>query len=207
MKKLKVIAEVLFILVTFTSTFFSKSISTRVLSSVLMILYLVISRMRLLKKRKKVINELNNNGEVYIECKENNYYFLISINLIIFSASNIDSIINSKNKLNGFVDFLNQISSDEKGLIFVYFIVIIIAIMMVIEGFRSIAIISDNKIFFYDDIKFEFSEITKIKYKEALFSNKKIIKLCTKYDEKHIIPKVKDFERIKDFLEEKVQGR
>ena len=187
---------------TFLSAFFSKKVSIRVLSSLFMISYLIISRLRILKKRKKAINELNENDKAYIECKENNFYcLLISISLLTLSGTNIDSIINSKNKLNGFVDFFNQTSTDEKGLVFVYCIIIMVAIIMSIEWFRGTAIINSDYILFYDDIKFEISEITNIKYKDALFSNKTIIKLRTEHDEKQIIPKTKDFERVKTFLE------
>ncbi|MGL5750332.1 MAG: hypothetical protein ACRCXT_07390, partial [Paraclostridium sp.] len=162
-------------------------------------------------KRKRLINQIKDNNKTLILCKQNSYIFLLTgITFIMNATSNINSIVHGKNmdmflnegiELNGFIDFINRSSINEKVDIFIYGMLIILGIVFILEWLSSFAIISDDKIVFNNGNVFNFSEITDIKYREALFSKRKIIKLIKNGYEEEIIIKVEDFEKVSEYLE------
>lgn len=206
--------EIIVLIALIASMLFSKNITIQIISMTLFLVYFIGSKLLNHFKRKKLINEINDSKKIFISCKEScSTFLLMSFIFILNSIISIKYIINTKTSylssstkldISGIIDYISRFPADKKSSIIMYLAIIILALSFAVEKLRSFAIITDDKIIFYDCTVFYFTQITKIKYKHHLFSSKKVIRLCKNYNENDIILKLEDFENVRKYLENNV---
>lgn len=207
-----VFIEIIFLIVASAFMVLSKNIVIKIISGVLILAYAVVSKLLNYFKRKKIINNINE--RIYMSCKENKYVlFLIAFSFLINSVTELARIVNYKTteifinnekEINGIIDFFSRINIDEKVNIFVNIIPLVLAFLFIIDGLMSFAVISDDKVIFHNASIVNFSEITEVKYRKPLFSNKKIVILRNNNYDREIILKLEDLEKLKKHLENKI---
>lgn len=208
--------ELIFILLLLICMIFSNNEVTQVISAIFMLVYILSSKLKNNINKNKILKSIKNYKKDYMIYKENNtLYILCALTFCINALNNIQNIIHNKNmnlffnndkEIEGILDFISRSNPEELTNVFVYSVLMIIGIIMFIEYIVSVAIISDDKIIFYNGNIFEFSQILSIKYKTPFFlsDKKKIVKFYKGSMEKEIIIHIKDFDRLKSYLDEKI---
>lgn len=214
--KSKDIVKLALIIIVFSCMMFSDDAVIKIVSGALLLGSIVVFKLALYRERKNILSEIDNKKQMCMTYKEKNISFILcAIMLILNSVTGIKLFIDTKNMgilLNGekeissVVDFVNRITFDEKAKIFIYIILVILGLILIVESKISVALITDDKIVFYDGLIFELSQITALKYKDPLFSIKKnkIIKISQGLYEKEILVNLKDFESVKNHLESNI---
>lgn len=194
---------------------FSKNILLNILSGISLLIFLAYLSYKDNIYKKDLINETHQNSQVFMAYKENRiskiffsliliFNTFICLDIFIRDTNDFSSFYNQI-QVSGIVGFFEIATSKDLAGIVLFIVLLVVTTADFIKSFKNIAIVSDDKIIFYDSTVFDFNQITSIEYTHKYFSlaKSKNLKIRTKSYSKKLLVDLND-DKLKSYLEQKI---
>lgn len=211
---IKDIVIIICIIVASIILVFSKNLMLNIVISVLVISFSTISSIKSNKTKAETLKKLKSSSNIYMVYKESllsdillNIVWIFSSILCINNAYTDFNLINRSYNFNEFLDFIKNSTTKDLSSIVIFVTIIIVSLLNIFKSIQSNAVISDDRLVFHNGTILDFGDITSAEYVHQYFSIKKykVLKICSKQYNKKIVVSLEDDDRLKTYIDSKIQ--